>query len=419
KDSEVEKPGQVPLNYGEQNNLQDFEKSDKSESLSVWSAYNLDEEVKHMIKEQNPDMVIEYENFSTFEITEEYAKAYNDGTAPDVIIIDPFSMGSFNSTNAFENLEKSPYNAEAMLSKYPKHLKGAFRSFDDKKLLALPVEVFPCVTFYRYDIIKQAGFPAEPEDLAVFMKDTENWLEMAKKFRENEQYIVSWHLNPLLYADLSSNVFDSELRYIRNYGIFTEMLKLSNTIDSLDLASSSRISMNVEEGNSLETGKTVMFQNSMRYINVIKEATKGKTDGKWRMTHLPFGLNAWSESAVAVISSESNNKEAAWGVVKLLANRHIDKMDKIMDPDKATNIYKYTVFGEQDIDSLYRKLIEDIPEYHFTPLDEKAREIWWDEVTKDNSSSTSFTLTIHTVSQTVIRELEEDITILREILKNN
>ncbi|TYQ15586.1 UNVERIFIED_CONTAM: multiple sugar transport system substrate-binding protein [Acetivibrio alkalicellulosi] len=400
----------------EQNNiLEDYSEIKKIEELTIWSFYEISEEIKELIHKGISNSIINYRVISPFEATNVYSLAHSMGELPDVFILDPILMGSFNSTNAFIDL--NTFNAESIINEYPENLKKALRSLDGKKLIALPVELFPAVTFYRYDAMKAAGFPADPEELAVYMENINNWLQMAKTFRENDKYMISWTYEPLFYADISSNVFDSNLNFMRNTNLFVNMLELGRTVDSLGLAHMVNLT-DFNKESSIETGKTIMFQSTFSDIDTLKKLTNGKEDGKWRMTRLPFGIYSWANSAVAAISSEASNKEAAWTVVELLSNRHIEIIGEVMKPND-TNVYNDVLFGDQDIDRLYRMLIERIPDYNLTPLDEKARTIWWSEVFKDSSNiSVPAATLLNNCSQTVLDQLDKDIEALKPYMKS-
>lgn len=412
---EVAKPGQSNKMPGQNNDPQNSPvQAKETGKLSIWSFYDLGQEMRDLIKKRLPDVEVDYKVIPSFELIKTYTAAYNKGELPDVFLLDPILMGSFNSTNAFVDLSAAPYNAEPKLSEYPANIKPALHSFDGKKLLAMPIELIPGVTFYRYDAMKAAGFPAEPEELAEYMEDMDNWLNMAKTFKKSDKHIVAVSSEPLLYADVGYNLFDQQFNFTRNSDIFIKTLELGRTIDALGLASNANL-MDMNDKNTLQTGKTVMFQSTMLHTFTLKEAVKGTGDGQWRMTRLPFGLYTWAGSVFASIPSESKNKNTAWAVLELITNRHLTHMSEIMKPDGNKNLND-SLFGNQDINKLYRTLIEGMPKYNLTPLDEKARAIWWTEWSKDisNLSISSGTL-INKWSQTVEEQLDKDIA----ALKNN
>lgn len=387
-------------------------------NLSIWSFYDLGPELRDLIQKRLPEVKIDYKVIPSFELTKTYTTAYNKGELPDVFMLDPILMGNFSSTNTFVDLAAYPYNAESMLTGYPDNIKPSLHSLDGEKLLAMPVELIPAATFYRYDAMKAAGFPAEPDELAKYIESRDNWLNIAKTFKKKNQHIVTISSEPLLYADVGFNLFDGEFNFTRNSDIFIKSLELGRTIDALGLASNANL-LDVNEKNTLQTGKTVMFQSTMLHAITLKEALKGKGDGQWRMTHLPFGLYSWAGSVFAAIPSESNNKKSAWAVVELLTSRHLTQMSKIMKPDGTTKVYDEPLFGNQDIDSLYRTLIERMPKYTLSPLDEKARSIWWTKWSKDspNFSIPADTL-INKWSQSVLDQLDKDIAALKASMKS-
>lgn len=412
------KPGQGKETPQKNNTLKEpLKKAGDTRELTIWSYYDLGEEIRGRINELIPDVDVGYKVISAFEVAQKYLDAYKKGELPDVYIFDPIFMGNFSSTNTFVDLATPPYNAEPMISWYPDNLKCIMRSFDGKRLLAMPVVLFPSVTFYRQDVIKAAGFPSEPGELAAYMESMDNWFDMAKALKKNNRYMVAMSSEPLIYADTYSSLFDENLNYMRNTELFINAFKLTRTIDALGLASNDKL-LDSSKGNSIQTGKTVMFQSGMGFASFLKEAANGTGYGQWRVTSMPFGLYGWASSAVAAIPSESDNKEDAWAVIKMLTNRHLDKMSQIMKPDGKTKVYNDSFFGGQNVDALCRTLIERIPRYTFTSLDEKARTIWWTEWSKDYTDiSEPVKSLIGKWSQTVLMQLDKDIAALKPYIK--
>ncbi len=415
----IAKPGRYQ-DVSQENETPGYPKvrSTKLGELSIWSFYDLDMEVQDMIKKEFPEIDIEYKVIPSIELIQAYATAYCNDTLPDIFIMDTSLMGSFRFIDAFTDLAQPPYNAEAMISSYPENLKVYLRSSDDKKLIALPLEQNPYVTFYRSDAMKEAGFPSEPEELAAYMENMDNWLNIVKTFEKRKQYGVVWSSEPIIFASYSNNVFDHNLNFMRNSDVYIKALELGRTVDTLELASNANL-MDVSDGNTIRTGETVMFQMGINFVKTLKEVAKGADYGQWRMTRLPFGLYSWIGSSVAAIPCESDNKEEAWAVLEMLSKPHLSQMSQIMRPDEITRIYSDPIFGEQDIDSLYRVLIERMPDYNLTPLDEKAKGIWFKEWSMERTDlSIPAGSLITKWSQTVIEQLDKDMDALEPYFDN-
>ena len=390
------------------------EVENQGNQIWIMSFYDLGEEFRKQIRKQFSHLEVEFSVTPLINGIETYRQTYNSDKVPDIFIMDSSSLGSFNDSNTFENLSMEPYHAEAIIELYPDNLKKPLRSLDKMRLLALPVYTSPAVTFYRYDILKEAGFPAEPEALAAFMEDSNNWLNMAKTLKEQGYYINAWVGEPSFYLEYAMGMFDDQMNYLRNTMKVREIMELARETMKLELASNSNI-FELSELNSITLGKTVMLHSGLLYENILKEVGSN-TAGNWRITTMPFGLYGLSGHAVAAISSNSNHKTKAWSVLKWMAEADKNKLMDITNEvalDSEDNFY-----GGQHIAPLLHRIIERFPGYQLTPVDERAKTIWWRiwyESMADSNISTEVLL--NNIEEAVNKELNEEITLTREFLK--
>ena len=159
--------------------------------LQLWSYYGGFDEIIEGFEKENPNIKVKISTFPYEEYELKYKESMikENGDA-DILIIDSNEYGEFNSINGLENLLDDKYNATKYREDYDKELWELGKSIDKSKLLGLPIASAPIVTYYRADIMEAYGFPSNPKELAEFMRDANNWLEIGKKLKADDKYIV-------------------------------------------------------------------------------------------------------------------------------------------------------------------------------------------------------------------------------------
>lgn len=410
------KPGQNSNPAQHQTSSIQTESNEENGKLTIMSYYEPGDEVRERLKKDFPNIEIEFNIMTYFTAVEEYRKSHESGTVPDIFIMDSSMLGSFIDLRTFVDLSSEPFQAESLIEAYPEHLKTPLRSFNTQKLLALPISSSPLVTFYRYDVMKEAGFPAEPEPLAAFMENPDNWLMMAETLKEKGHWISAWDGDPILLADRSFDVFDEEMNYLRNTEDFIQGFRVMKEISKRGLSLNTNLFIEGNE-NAISQEKTVMLHTGYFYHNFLKDIAS-ETFGKWRITRLPFGLYGSSGANVAAISSESANKTEAWSILEWLTEEHLKTFTEIMEGKPSLDQSRDNFYGGQNVNAILQELIEQMPEYNLTPLDEKARFIWYSELFKEmgNTSLSAEGLALK-LELLVTSELEDEITIVKNALK--
>ncbi|GIQ69212.1 ABC transporter substrate-binding protein [Xylanibacillus composti] len=405
----VPKPGHGDL--PSQATLHATEASDK---LEIWSYYDLGERNRAKIRELLPDLDISFQVASYYQAIDLYKKALTRDEVPDIFILETAWLGSFNDSLAFEDLAASPYEAESLLEPYPESILAPFRTLDGAGLIALPFDMNPAVTYYRYDVMQEAGLPAEPEALARFMEEPDNWLHIAQTLKQRNQWSIAWGSDPLDIFSKNTSFFDSELSFAHNNEQIARAIELGRAIENQKLASMSNIFD--KNNNSIQSEDTVMFHTGYWYRYMLEELAPEQS-GNWRITRLPFNAYGWSGSSAVAIAAKSANKDAAWQAAEWLATGYSRYIEELLHADAGSpNAY----FGGQKLEPLVRELILRMPAYTFTPLDEKANRIWrevWTEE-KDDSSLTAQEVA-SLMEQRVMEELAPQIEVLQHYLQES
>jgi multiple sugar transport system substrate-binding protein len=383
--------------------------------ITLWSYYELNPKDKSYIQSRFPDVQISYRTVPADQAVSMYLQSSNTNQVDIYILKRPW-LGHFNEIDLFEDLSKEPYSAKNLLGDSQKKIALSSSSFDESKLYALPLTTDPLMTYYRIDAMQNAGVPSEPEKLAEYIANPDQWLHIARTLKESRQWIVPWKSEPLSLATAALSMYDRTMNFHLDHSRLTQVIRTGWEIEKHGLASFDNIY--IDSGKlSIAQGRTVMFYAGASFADELKSSAP-ELKGKWRMTELPFGLHALNHQDLIAISSRSANKSAAWALVRLLTENHQTRAnwlqtlsyDHSLDPGDP-------YFGGQQTDVLQSKLLKELPEYKITPIDEKSNLLLWEIWNQypDDKAITAEELA-GKIQGEITRKYEREIQALKEIL---
>lgn len=359
---------------------------DLSGEVTIWSWYP--EAIDVIV----PGFNKMYPNIKINNVTMEWGETHEKGLttlasgsgAPDILMIDNGQMANFNTVEGLDDLLLPPYNAGKYKAEFPESNWERYLSLDGKRLLAFPWDLPPAVTWYRMDVLEEAGFPSDPDELGVFMEDPENFLNMAQTLKAQDKYLLEWNNQILDIYLMGMGFFDRDLNYLRNTDYIVKALDYAKKGAQLQLGAN--VSMWSDEGKqAMNAGKLAMIY-SGSWMGGGLEEPLAETAGKYRVAKLPFGVyGGWGGSSYS-IPSQGKNKEAAWAYIQYALatiegqTEHI-KISCMPGWKPAWELPTYEeveveFLGGQKSNILYAQLVDKIPAVVRTPLDAKAQEIW-------------------------------------------
>lgn len=351
--------------------------------LTLWTDYSGWDSVIDAFHQKYPAISVRVKVFSNGEYVSQYLKALANGEAPDIMVIDSNDFGNFTALGGLQDLLQPPYRA----GKYKKDFSPSFwrqiESFDGKKLLGFPLDEAPNVTFYREDILQHYGFPSEPEKLAEYMKNPDQWLYMARQLAKHHIYLAQSAEDGVWLGQADSGIFDRKLNFTFHTAQMRELLGIGNTIDQDGLSINSTMWSDAGQ-QDLRDGKLAMVYSGSWWSGLIQSWAPEQA-GEWRETRLPFGLNSIANADVFTLPVDGKHKEAAWKFIQYDAidwamqgrNGNVPSYlpAQRMEPNDASYF-----LGGQKTYSLNRQLTNQTAFPFHTPLDAKANDIWNNDV---------------------------------------
>ncbi|WP_276352367.1 ABC transporter substrate-binding protein [Cohnella caldifontis] len=338
--------------------------------LTIWSSLPLSEYDISQYEAANPGIEVELNVMDNeTQLVERSLDNLADGTAPDILVLSHRMLGTFNTIEKLADLSSPPFSiAENLRNDVGDYVWNIHHSLDGRRLIAVPYEIHPNVLYYRADLLQEAGFPTDPNELAEYLEAPGNWLKLTKEMSRRGVATTEWTNDAVRTIGGGQFLFDRKLNFMRSNDKYKQAIEAA--------AVSKPSSANVTIWNS--NGQDQLKQGKLGMV-MLPDWGEGtlagwlpEQSGKWRATALPFGARAidYGSSRSFAVSLQSRHKEAA---AKFL--------NGILHSSGSMNwlrASKESVFlGGQDSAALYQRLIREQPaEAVPTPLDDTAFEIW-------------------------------------------
>ncbi|NIK79600.1 multiple sugar transport system substrate-binding protein [Paenibacillus castaneae] len=304
--------------------------------------------------------------------------------APDVALVEQGQFPRYSTGNVLEDLLQPQYDAGKYQSLVSEYNWNRWSSIDGTKLLGMPWDVTPAVTYYRADIFEELGLPSDPAELGEYIQEPENFFTLAQTLKANGKYSMEWRDSPVHWLGDSYGYYDSEMNWVRNTDEFVKFLDISKQVNQLKIAPHDSIYS--DKGKQrVKKGESPMYV-AGTYGARDLEANFPDQKGKWRATTMPFGLNVGMGGSTFVIPAQSSNKDAAWAFVEFITTTEAAWklwIEQSVQPDYKnitsqgwylahTNPY----LGDQEDYKFYDELAGLLPVRRYTRLDGMAWPLW-------------------------------------------
>jgi len=382
--------------------------------INVWAANSGLDGIKLDFEIYYPNININITKFDSIEkFNSECLSALSSGTGPDVFFFDSSFFGQYTVNGILEDLLKEPYLAGRYEKDFPADVWESNKSIDGKSLLAMTFLTSPCVTFYREDVMRENGFPSEPEEFGNFIEKPENLLAIAKKLKPKGQYIFQWPTDLPNLLGSSIGIFDKDLKFLRNTDEFVRMLDIAK--ESHKSAFELEASFWDAAGEkAIQDNKLVMLFNLGSWGSGSLQNYAPDQSGKWKATKPPLGIYAWHSDTKIAINAQSNNKKNAWKFVEF-ASTHQNggvNYDMVNGYKPARRNHRQmearNSFLEQDVQPLFEELADKMKQYKLTPLDDAALLIFEKDISDATVKNPDSKAAIRNISDKIESTLEEE-----------
>ncbi len=310
--------------------------------------------------------------------------------APDVALVEQGQFPRYSTGNVLEDLLQPQYDAGKYQTLVSEYNWNRWSSIDGSKLLGMPWDITPGVTYYRADIFEELGLPSDPAELGEYIQEPENFFTLAQTLKANGKYAMEWRDSPVHWLGDSYGYYDDEMNWVRNTDEFVKFLDISKQVNQLKIAPHDGI-LSDKGKQRVKKGESPMFVAGNWAARALAENFPDQS-GKWRATTMPFGLNVGMGGSTFVIPSQSANKDASWAFVEFITTSEAAWklwIEESIQPDYKhitsqewylahTNPY----LGDQEDYRLYSELAGLIPIRRYTRLDGMAWPLWVEGVLK-------------------------------------
>ncbi|HEX9060920.1 MAG TPA: ABC transporter substrate-binding protein [Clostridia bacterium] len=355
----------------------------KDVELKLWSWFSLGNQLKKF-ESENKGIKIKEELFSFDKCKEEYTKALFSGEGPDIFVFDSSFFGQYTTNNTLLDLLQEPFSA----GKYQKDFIGwdSGLSLDKKQLLSLTISTSPYITMYRADIMKENGFPSEPNEFGKFIEKPENIMKLAKKLFETKKYILQYPTDLADITEATLGFFDDNLNYICTGDLFEKSLDIGIEVKRNGMMSN--VNFWGEDGKKAILENKIVMVPAPSYGMTTLKRDAPEQKGKWRVTKAPLGSVAWASDSRMAINSQSSFKLQAWKFMEYITTQKDNNGSDYTivsgyipsHKDKRNMDQKDEYFGGQNIYPMLEDLSEKMVQHKLTPLDSKALEIYRNDV---------------------------------------
>ena len=240
--------------------------------------------------------------------------------AGDVVAVDVGFVGSFVNAGGFVNLSDPAYGANGMSEIFADYAWDQGKGADGNQY-AIPLDIGPGVMYYRRDVLKSID-----GDIDAVIADWDSYIEYGRKLKEQNVVLIA-DAGDVATLIIQTTVKDGEGLYFDADG--NSLVTSDRFVTAFETARTIR-----EEGLDAQIGSwsnewydafkqgTVATQMSGAWLlGHLQNWMAPDTAGLWGASNLPDGIyGSWGGSFLA-IPKQSENKEAAWEMIKYLTTQ--------------------------------------------------------------------------------------------------
>ncbi|MFD1849736.1 extracellular solute-binding protein [Oceanobacillus bengalensis] len=273
--------------------------------------------------EEHPDVKINFNEGEMEDMHNNLFTSLSAGSgAPDIAQIEISEITKFmQAQDQFYNL--NDYGAEDVEANFLDWKWAQARSVDDSFQIGLPTDIGPTTLFYRTDVMEEAGFPTDPEELAAEIDTWDAYYEAALTIMEKTGKPITDSPEMLFNAirdQQEQQYFNEDDELIiedtvkASYDFATKMIQ-EGLVGKNELWSP-------EWGNGMAEGSYATMPGSPAWMIANVKGNAPDAGGKWSLTTIPEGAGNWGGSFLT-IPKESEHPEEAFEFISWLTSPEI------------------------------------------------------------------------------------------------
>ncbi|GEA62712.1 extracellular solute-binding protein [Vibrio comitans] len=335
----------------------------------------------------------QYPNIKVKVVTLAYGDHHNAMTTalatganvPDVMGIEYAYVGRFIEGGGLEDLNAPQYNAAKLTDQLVPY--AVAQGTNSKGVLSgVPADIGPGATFYRKDILDEAGVTEEE-----LLKDWDSFIEAGIKVKEATGSYMLANAVDIKDIYIRANLKDGEGVYFdRDHNILVNSPRFKEAFRLAKKARDAGIDAEVgawsnEWTEGLRRG-TIASQMMGAWLGGhLQDWIAPEEVGKWRTAQLPAGAYASWGGSFYGIPKKAKNKEAAWTFIEFMAtNTEVQMLgfEEINAFPALTSVHSAEFFNEevpylggQKARLIWRAASEKVPARVADRYDEVARQV--------------------------------------------
>ncbi len=305
----------------------DLTKQEKS-TISIGVYPNLNDHIETVLPlfyEKHPDINVEIKVLSFADHHNALVTAIAAGSgAPDLVALELNFIAKFATEGALVDLTKQPYNALEFKNTFAAYAWQQATT-SDGRVIAIPVDLGPGAMFWRRDIFDAVG--ANIDDV---IKSWDAYIEFGHKVTrdtngdgKNDVFLIA-DAADVYQVMIRSGLEDGQSIYFGpNNEVLVTTERFYNALETAKTIRNNGLDAEIgawsnEWFQAFKSG-TVATQFSGAWFQDVLSNNAPDTSGLWGAANLPNKTySTWGGSFYAILE-QSENKEAAWELLKFLA----------------------------------------------------------------------------------------------------
>lgn len=395
----------TPVSLDTEDSQQSKDTHGKKDELLVWTYYDTTETDRQFLK-LYPQIKVKTVRLKYEDIADALIKAYGTSESPDVVFLDSSMAGKLNGLDILSDLREQGNQVGKFEQQIPADMLPQFSDVKMDKLIALPIELSTAFTYYRADLLEENGFPANPDKLAEYLSEPQNWVDMAIKLKEKGIFLFQHYTDPIEVAAMSSSILDRNLEFAWDSQTFQDAIYVAREIRRNGLALRSSI-WDPSGEQALRDGQLAMLHGGPWTTDSLKNWAPDQA-GLWRVSKLPFRLYGYRDGAMISITKDSEHKSEAWKYVQTV----------VLLTKTADDSGKESYLGGQDPKSMSKSYAQFNKGIYPTPLDAELKDLWDKNIAGIIESDQSIAGQLSLLKEQMEQVTEEERTIIKEAIES-